>query len=82
MRITKNDFLKMLNDYKTTPSKKSFCTRCINQQRSHISNLEKAYKERKAGTVYGWYLGDKIFSSTVSNAKSELQMMINVKNQL
>jgi len=82
MNITKTHFESMLEDYKTIPSKKSFCTRCIKSHKDYLSDLQKAYSQRKKDSNYGWHLGEKVFSGTISNAEREIEMMQKVKASL
>ena len=80
IRIT--DLDDLVSKCKTKASKKALLTREIKALKEQSKEVEKAFEKRPKGSVYGWYLGDKIYHKNVTDSKVDVRIVEKYKAKL
>jgi hypothetical protein len=66
---------------KTNTSKKAFLTRELNKLKSHLTDLIK-HQKPNSGNKFGYLFGEPVTPIRVTKVKTEMQVIINLRNQL
>lgn len=75
MQHFETEVINLTNEKKSHQAKKVFLTKWIRDQRNYIADLEEC-KGRS-----GYYLGDKIQPWTISTAKNELTVLVEIRSR-
>jgi hypothetical protein len=81
MLIQIKDLKECISKYKTVGAKKAFLTKEINALKEHYKEVKNAYEKRKKGSLYGWYLGERIFLINVRNAERNIKIVEKFKTE-
>jgi hypothetical protein len=81
---TRQVYQEILNDYRTTASKKATLTRCAKEVNEHIADLEQALARGKDYGSFrgGWLHGEFITDRHIEYARFELRIIAELREQL
>lgn len=81
---TRQVYQEILNDYRTTASKKAALTRCAKEVNEHIADLEWALARGRDRGAFreGMLLGERVTDRDIENARFELRIIAELRGQL
>lgn len=81
---TRQVYQEILNDYRTTASKKAALTRCAKEVREYIADLEEALGRGKDHGAFreGMLLGERVTDRNIEYARFELRIIAELREQL